>query len=89
MIEMSDEQAAIWLIIAQRDRTPWFWKPQWYWFGWKTLIPFSYGHDEYARRTLLLGWTITGRVIFPLWDCGDAECHRDAIEAMKYDETLP
>lgn len=78
---MSDAEAAI--LIKQQDRTPWFWKPQWHWFGWKTLIPFSYGHDEYARRTLLLGWTITGRVIFPLWDCGDRDCHEDAILAMK------
>lgn len=83
---MSDSEAAIRVLIKQRDRTPWFWKPQRYWFGWKTLIPFAYGHDEYARRTLLLGWTVTGRIIIPLWECGDAGCARDAIEMMKEEE---
>lgn len=58
----------------------WFWKPCWYWFGWRTLVPFFYGHDEYARRTLLLGWTVTGRVIFALWGCGDPECEADAAK---------
>jgi hypothetical protein len=54
----------------------WFWKPQRYWFGWRTLIPFLYGHDQYARRTLLFGWTITGRVIIAVWGCGSAECEQ-------------
>ena len=56
----------------------WFWKPQWHWFGWKTLVPFSYGHDEYARRVLVLGWTATGRVLIAVWGCGDPECESDA-----------
>lgn len=60
----------------------WFWKPSWHWFGWKTLIPFMYGHDELARRTILLGWTVTGRVIIPVWNCGDPECEADAIAAI-------
>lgn len=67
----------------------WFWKPCWYWFGWKTLIPFLYGHDQYARRTLLFGWTITGRIIIAVWGCGSAECeaeaapHRQILERAK------
>ena len=60
----------------------WFWKPQWYWFGWRTLIPFLYGHDQYARRTLLFGWTITGRVIIAVWGCGDAECEQESARAI-------
>lgn len=56
----------------------WFWKPQWYWFGPKTLIPFQYGHDQYARRVLVFGWTVTGRVLIAAWDCGDPECEADA-----------
>lgn len=56
----------------------WFWKPSWHWHGWTTLVPFVYGHDEYARRTAMFGWTITGRVIIALWGCGDAECEADA-----------
>lgn len=71
---------------ARREARIWFWRPQWHWFGWKTLIPFMYGHDEYARRTLLLGWTVTGRVIIPLWFCGDEKCLTEGIEAMRVEE---
>lgn len=66
----------------------WFWKPQWYWFGPKTLIPFQYGHDEYARRVLVFGWTVTGRVLIAVWGCGDPQCVKDSIafwEAGGYD----
>lgn len=56
----------------------WFWKPQQHWFGWKTLIPFTYGHDEYARRVLVFGWSVTGRILIAVWGCGDPECERDA-----------
>lgn len=51
-----------------RDRI-WFWKPQWHWFGWRTLIPFSRGGDEYDWHTVVLGWTITGRIIFAVRPC--------------------
>lgn len=68
---------------ARKGSRLWFWKPQWHWFGWKTLIPFTIGHDEYARRTLLLGWTVTGRVIVALWDCGDEACRYYAIKWLQ------
>lgn len=68
---------------ARINARVWFWKPQLYWFGWSTLVPFQIGHDEYARRTLLLGWTITGRAIIALWDCGDDECKRDAMRDLQ------
>jgi hypothetical protein len=67
---------------ARRANRIWLYKPQWYWHGWKTLIPLMIGHDEYARRTIMLGWTVTGRVVVPLGDCGDPECRRDAIGAI-------
>lgn len=41
----------------------WFWTPCWYWHGWRTLLPVQRGGDEYGRRTLIFGWTVTGRVI--------------------------
>lgn len=41
----------------------WFYWPSWWWHGWSTLLPIQFGGDEYGRRTLMLGWTITGRVI--------------------------
>lgn len=51
----------------------WFYRPQWYWFGWRTLIPVLRGHDEFHRWTVILGWTITGRIIIAgrVHDCGD------------------
>lgn len=53
----------------------WFWKPQWYWHGWRTLIPFFRGGDEYDWHTICLGWTITGRVIIATRHCpGTGRC---------------
>ena len=51
-----------------------FWKPQWYWYGWRTLIPFFMGEDPDGKRTAVFGWTITGRMIVRLWKCADPEC---------------
>lgn len=57
-----------------RDRV-WFWKPEWYWHGWKTLVPFFTGGDEYDWHTICLGWTITGRVIIATRPCpGIGKC---------------
>lgn len=47
----------------------WFWAPQWYWFGWKTLVPIRFGGDEYDWHTIMLGWTVTGRVIVATRRC--------------------
>jgi hypothetical protein len=56
----------------------WFWRPELYWHGWSTLSPFSLGHDEYAHRVLVFGWTFTGRILIAAWSCGDPECESDA-----------
>ena len=56
----------------------WFLRPQWYWYGWSTLIPFYYGHDQYARRVLAFGWTVTGRIYIAVWNCGDPICNEDS-----------
>ena len=53
-----------------------FWKPQWYWYGWRTLIPFFMGEDPDGKRTAVFGWTVTGRMIARLWKCTDPECAR-------------
>ena len=60
--------------IATPSRKPWFWTPQWYWFGLKTLLPISFGGDEYCRRTIVFGYTITGRMIVPLWGHSEKKC---------------
>ena len=44
-------------------RRVWFIRPQWHWFGWGTLSPFQRGCDEYIRATIVLGWTVTGRIV--------------------------
>jgi hypothetical protein len=51
-----------------RERV-WFWRPEWYWFGWQTLLPFYKGGDEWDWHTIVLGWTITGRVIIATRRC--------------------
>ena len=68
------------LRLRRKSERIWFYQPQWYWHGWSTLTPIARGHDDIARWCIMLGWTITGRVIIPLWDCGDPECHLHAIE---------
>lgn len=45
----------------------WFYRPCLYWFGWKTISPIYIGGDEWNRWTLMLGWTVTGRVVIALW----------------------
>lgn len=49
----------------------WFCRPQ---IWWPRLSPVWISHDEYARRTLVIGWTFTGQVIIALGHCGDPEC---------------
>lgn len=46
----------------------WFYRPQWYWHGWSTLLPVHRGNDEWDRWTLMFGWTITERVVIALWE---------------------
>lgn len=52
----------------KNERRVWFYRPQWYWHGWKTFLPFMLGHDEYAHRVLVFGWTITGRMLIAAWE---------------------
>lgn len=66
---------------ARRAEHVWFYPPQWYWYGWGTLLPISRGHDSLARWCLVIGWTVTGRVVIPLWDCGDSSCKEYAYSA--------
>lgn len=51
-----------------RERV-WFWRPSLHWFGWRTLSPVSTGGDEYDWHTIVLGWTITGRIIIATRRC--------------------
>jgi hypothetical protein len=68
---------------ARSDNRFWFYRPQLYWHGWSTLLPIVSGHDDYARNTIMIGWTITGRIIIALGDCGEHQCRIDALEYMK------
>lgn len=53
----------------------WFYRPQLHWHGWKTLLPMGRGSDEWCRYTIIIGWTITGRIIIPLSACkGCSDC---------------
>lgn len=44
-------------------RRIWLYPPEWHWYGWRTFLPYFFGTDEYRRRTVMLGWTITGRIV--------------------------
>lgn len=64
-----------------RERV-WFWKPELHWFGPKTLLPFGRGGDEWDWHTIVLGWTVTGRMIIATRRCtGTGRC-RDDIEEL-------
>lgn len=69
---------------AKVNRIPksrvWFDRAEWYWYGWRTLLPVHFSHDEYARRTFVVGWTITGHIVMALGYCGDMECLEDAVK---------
>ena len=57
--------------VGTPRRTPWFYKPEWYWGRWS---PVWMGGDEYCRYTLVIGWNVTGQIIIPLWYCRDKDC---------------
>ena len=63
----------------------WFYRPQWYWFGWRTLVPMRFGHDEWSRKALLLGWTITGEIVIALGYCGDPDCYEYSVALIEDD----
>lgn len=71
-------------IIDAPKKRVWFYKPEWYWGGWRRLFPVWTSHDEYSRETLVLGWDITGQVIIATRYCGDADCYADTIKYLDY-----
>ncbi len=66
----------------------WFWKPSWYWFGPRTLVPFATGSDEWGWHTIVLGWTVTGRIIIAWRKCPrTGKCAPDADPDFDYVES--
>lgn len=51
--------------LQGRDKV-WFYRPAWYWHGLSTLVPVYIGNSEDYCATLMIGWTVTGRVIIGL-----------------------
>lgn len=47
----------------------WFYKPSLYWNGWRTFVPFALGGDEWCRRTIVIGWCVTGQIVIPFRAC--------------------
>ncbi len=84
---VNDHEAAIHLLLRQRDRTPWCWQTQWHWHGWKTLLPLALGHDEYARRTSSSDGP-SQDASYPHRGLRRPECHRDALDTI-IDEHTP
>lgn len=71
-------------IVDAPKKRVWFYKPQWFWFGWQTLSPVVIGHDEYSRETIMLGWAITGRVIIATRYCGDVDCYNTTLSYLDF-----
>jgi len=62
---------------------PWFYPPTLYWYGWRTLRLFWLGDDEWCRRTLVLGWNITGQIVIPLRECRGCEgCGAHVVDGI-------
>lgn len=73
---------------ARAKHRVWAYRPEWYWWGWSTLLPINLSHDELARRTLMLGWTLTGRVVIALWPCNELWCWLDARKDLLEQKAL-
>lgn len=69
------------IFIAPKSKV-WFYKPEWYWPGWRSLMPIRLSHDEYSRQTLVIGWHVTGQIIIALRYCGDKECYADTRDYL-------
>lgn len=68
----------------------WFYKPSWYWYGWKTLLPFyDGGSDEYGRRCFVVGWTVTGKVIFAWNICDCNDCIEMREQTLRWKSEYP
>lgn len=61
----------------------WTWEPQLYWFGLPTLSPVTFGHDEYSRRTIVIGWPFSGRLIVAYRWCGSTQCFRESVRMLE------
>ncbi len=59
----------------------WFWKPE---ARILSPFPFMIGHDEYARKTLVIGFPFTGRVIIAYKDCQSEECSEERAQRKKW-----
>lgn len=60
----------------------WVYKP--IHFTWRgasgSLSPIGISHDEYSRKTLVIGWPFTGQLILPYRYCGAYQCYRETLE---------
>lgn len=60
--------------VVEQERKPraWLYRPEWYWGNWRRhecWSPVWLGGDEWCRRTLVIGWAFTGRLIIALRHC--------------------
>lgn len=69
------------LRTARKSRF-WFYRPEWYADGWS---PIYRGHDEHSRRTVVIGWPITGRIVIATRYCGDATCYAESVRWLDID----
>lgn len=66
-------------------RRVWFYGPQWYWFGWRTLLPWYTGSDEYGRLTICLGWSLTGQIVIAYKTCYCEFCADSRAQTARWE----
>lgn len=71
------------VLVREPKSRFWFYRPEWYFDGWS---PFYRGHDEYSRRTIMLGWPVTGRVVIAIGYCGDPGCYAESVAMIEDNE---
>lgn len=74
------------VLRKHRKSRMWLYAPSLHWHGLSTLLPICFGHDEFSRRTVMIGWTITGRLVIATRYCGDEDCYEQSVRWIEYDD---
>jgi hypothetical protein len=64
----------------------WFYRPQWWFQRWSPIWTSS---DEYGRRTLVIGWCVTGQIViaYRTCYCDFCEASREQTAHLEAEET--
>lgn len=60
----------------------WVYRPQWW---YQRLSPVWRSYDEYGRRTLVLGWCVTGQLVIAYRTCRCDFCDKMRAETAFFE----